>query len=314
MVCNFFLCVLFINLLSANNVKYGGEFYIDGQNARNAGMGGYSASFSDGSNPALLVHASEPSVHFSHKNKFTGLADVNSFSYLYQGENSPVFVSLLNRSVQNIPDTRSAWIDDGDNIYDAGEAIQYDKIKMVSQQEIGVKIASIRTYNQLTLGVNIKPFYTGLAEYNAWGLSGDVAAIYNPFNKSEISLRIEDIINFKSWNTGTIETFRPLIMAGMLIQFSSLLFGIEAGSRVGKHARLNFHTGIEFKQHENLILRGGISSDSKFSLGIGLHLIMVGIDYAYVHPTKDYPFQASHIISTSFYLEKLNQIKGKITP
>ena len=77
-----------MNLLGAYNVKYGGEFYMDGQNARNAGMGGYSVSFSDGSNPALLVHSSEPSVHFSHKNKFTGLADVNSFSYLYQGENS----------------------------------------------------------------------------------------------------------------------------------------------------------------------------------------------------------------------------------
>jgi hypothetical protein len=41
---------------------------------------------------------------------------------------------------------------------------------------------------------------------------------------------------------------------------------------------------------------------------------MVGIDYAYVQPPKDYPLDGSHIISTSFYLEKLNQIKGKITP
>ena len=95
MVYKFILCSLFINLLGANNVKYGGEFYMDGQNARNAGMGGYSVSFSDGSNPALLVHSSEPSVHFSHKNKFTGLAYVNSFSYLYHGENSPIYVSLL---------------------------------------------------------------------------------------------------------------------------------------------------------------------------------------------------------------------------
>ena len=121
MVYKFFLCILFINLLGAYNVKYGGEFYMDGQNARNAGMGGYSVSFSDGSNPALLVHSSEPSVHFSHKNKFTGLADVNSFSYLYQGENSPIFVSLLSRREKHIPDIRSAWIDDGDDIYDVGK-------------------------------------------------------------------------------------------------------------------------------------------------------------------------------------------------
>ena len=313
MVYKFFLCILFINLLGAYNVKYGGEFYMDGQNARNAAMGGYSVSFSDGSNPALLVHSSEPSVHFSHKNKFTGLADVNSFSYLYHGENSPIYVSLLSRSVNDIPDTRSAWVDDGDSTPEIGE-INYFNIEEISQQEIGVKIASIRTYNQITLGVNVKPFYTGLAEYNAWGLSGDIAAIYHKYAKTEFSLRIEDIINFKSWNTSNIETFRPLIKAGVRIQFLSLLFGVEAGSRLGQNSRLKYHGGVEFQQHENLFLRGGISGDSKFSAGIGLHLQMVGIDYAYVHPPKDYPFQASHIISTSFYLEKLNQIKGKITP
>jgi len=313
MVYKFFLCILFINLLGAFNVKYGGEFYMDGQNARNAGMGGYSVSFSDGSNPALLVHSSEPSVHFSHKNKFTGLAYVNSFSYLYHGENSPIYVSLLSRSVNDIPDTRSAWVDDGDSTPEIGE-INYFNIEEISQQEIGVKIASIRTYNQIIFGINVKPFYTGLAEYNAWGLSGDIAAIYNPFNKYEFSLRIEDIINFKSWNTGTIETFRPLITAGVRIQFSSLMFGFESGSRVEEHTRLNYHTGVEFKQHENLFLRAGISNDSKFSVGIGIHLTMVGIDYAYVQPPKDYPLDGSHIISTSFYLEKLNQIKGKITP
>ena len=313
MVYKFFLCILFINLLGAYNVKYGGEFYMDGQNARNAGMGGYSVSFSDGSNPALLVHSSEPSVHFSYKNKFTGLANINSFSYLHQGEKSPIYVSLLSRRVNHIPDTRSAWMDDGDSTPEIGE-INYFNIEEISQQEIGVKIASIRTYNQIIFGINVKPFYTGLAEYNAWGLSGDIAAIYSPFNKYEFCLRIEDIINFKSWNTGTIETFRPLITAGVRIQFSSLMFGFESGSRVEEHTRLNYHTGVEFKQHENLFLRAGISNDSKFSVGIGIHLTMVGIDYAYVQPPKDYPLDGSHIISTSFYLEKLNQIKGKITP
>ncbi len=313
MAYRFLLSILLIKLLAAYTVKYGGEFYMDGQNAHNAAMGGYSASFSDGSNPALLVHSSEPSVHFSYKNKFTGLANINSFSYLYWGENSPIYISLVSRRVNHIPDTRSAWMDDGDSTPEIGE-INYFNIEEISQQEIGVKIASIRTYNQITLGVNVKPFYTGLAEYNAWGLSGDIAAIYHKYAKTEFSLRIEDIINYKSWNTSTIETFRPLIKAGVRIQFLSLLFGVEAGSRLEQNSRLNYHGGVEFQQYENLFLRGGISGDSKFSAGIGLHLKMVGIDYAYVHPPKDYPFQASHIISTSFYLEKLNQIKGKITP
>ena len=79
MVCRLLLSSFLLSLLSANTVKYGGELYMDGQNARNIGMGGYSVSFSDGRNPALLIHALEPSVHFSHKNKFSGLARVSSF-------------------------------------------------------------------------------------------------------------------------------------------------------------------------------------------------------------------------------------------
>ena len=118
MVCRLLLLSLVSNLLVANIVKYGGELYMDSQNARNIGMGGYSASFSDGRNPALLIHAHESSVHFSHKNKFTGLARVSSFSYLHHslinGNQSPLYFSIINRTVNNIPDTRSAWADDGD--------------------------------------------------------------------------------------------------------------------------------------------------------------------------------------------------------
>ena len=83
MVCRLLLLSLLLSLLFANTGKCGGELYMDGQNARNIGMGGYSASFSDGRNPALLIHAHEPSIHFSQKNKFAGLARVSSFSYLH---------------------------------------------------------------------------------------------------------------------------------------------------------------------------------------------------------------------------------------
>ena len=60
MVCRLLLLFLLFNLLNADKVKYGGELYMDSQNARNIGMGGYSVSFSDGRNPALLIHAHEP--------------------------------------------------------------------------------------------------------------------------------------------------------------------------------------------------------------------------------------------------------------
>ena len=56
--------------------KYGGELYQDGKNARNAALGGLSVSYSDGCNPVLFRNKQIPSIHFSHKNKFSGLINV----------------------------------------------------------------------------------------------------------------------------------------------------------------------------------------------------------------------------------------------
>ena len=53
------------NLVMAETVRFGGELFLDGQDARNAGMGGYSVSLTSGRNPALLFQAQESSVHFS---------------------------------------------------------------------------------------------------------------------------------------------------------------------------------------------------------------------------------------------------------
>jgi hypothetical protein len=41
---------------------------------------------------------------------------------------------------------------------------------------------------------------------------------------------------------------------------------------------------------------------------------LVHIDYAFLAPSKNSPFEQSQIISVGIFLEKLNWIKGKITP
>ena len=317
MVCRLLLLSLVINFLIADTVKFGGELYMDSQNAQNIGMGGYSASFSDGRNPALLIHAHEPYVQFSHKNKFDGLARVGSLSYLYygliNGKRSPIYFSIINRSVNNIPDTRDAWIDDGDLNPERGE-INYFNINEISQNEIGLKIAFLRKYDKFALGMSFKPTYTSLDEYSAWGMSSDIAAIVPLLNnKLEFSVRAEDIIGIKRWNN-TNETNMPLILVGGQIQVVSLLLGIEVGSRLEDNAQLNYHSGFEFHQKDEMvIIRGGVSHDKLFCVGIGLDINVIHIDYAYTHPLKISPFEPSHIVSVGILINKFNQIRGKIT-
>ena len=167
-----------------------------------------------------------------------------------------------------------------------------------------------------TIGFSIKPFYTGLAEYKALGISGDFGVMAPLLdNRMKLGCRIENIFSFNRWDTETIETYVPLFIGGGQIKFKSLLLGIEAGSRLIDDPQLNYHAGFEFhKQNEIVIIRGGASHNSLFSAGIGFALKRLQVDYAYIHPLKTLPFEPSHIMSLVIFLDKLSDLKGKITP
>ena len=307
------------NLTMAETVQFGGELFLDGQDARSAGMGGYSISIADGRNPLSLIDSQGSSVHFSHKDKFSGLSRVSSVSYLhfgtYQEKQYPIFIKLVNRNINNISDTRSAWVDNGDYTPEIGE-INYNNIREFSQNELGLKVAFLHRYNNFALGICLKPTYTNLAEFKAWGISGDVSALVQMYEKKiGFSLRVEDILSINKWSTGKSETMVPLITAGGQIQLASLLLGIDMGSKMMGNSPLYYHVGVELhRRNEIVILRGGLSHDSRFSLGIGLNFNLVHIDYAFLAPSKNIPFEQSQIISVGIFLEKLNWIKDKITP
>ena len=323
MVVKSLIFVIIVNLAMAETVRYGGELFLDGQDARNAGMGGYSVSLAGGRNPALLFRAQESSVHFSHKNKFAGLSNISSISYLYHRWihrhphllQSPIYFNLVNRSINNISDTRSAWIGDGYSEPKIGE-IDYYKIKNISQNELGMKVSFMHKYDAIAIGISIKPTYLHLADYSAWGISNDIGAIIQLFEKKlDLSLRVEDILSINKWSTGRSEATIPLITVGGQIQLASILLGIEMGSNMMKKTPLYYHAGFEFhQQNEMVIFRGGISHNNQFSVGIGLNLKMIHIDYAYLVPHPSTPFEASQIVSVGIFLEKLNWIKGEITP
>ena len=205
-------------------------------------------------------------------------------------------------------------MDDGDFNPERGE-INYVDINEISQNELGLKIAYLRQYDRFALGISIKPTYTSLAEYSAWGVSSDIAVIVTLLNnKMEFGIRAEDIIGFNRWNTNTVETNMPFIIAGGQIQVASLLLGIEAGSRLEDNYQLNYHAGFEFHQQgQMVIIRGGVSHNKLFCAGIGLDINVIHVDYAYTHPLKISPFEPSHIVSVGILLNKLNRIRGKIT-
>ena len=289
------------------NARYGGELYQDGKNARNAALGGLSVSYADGSNPVLLKDRNIPSIHFSHKNNFGSMARVTIISYLHPGKKYPLYFGLTNRTVDKIPNTSSAC--DHSTL-----ECNYSEIDYFSQQEIGVQVSTIRYWGPYTLGVNFKPSFTNLLENKSYGFYTDLAVLLQPLDKLDVTLRLEDIMGLRYWDTGTTETISPLFMGGIHFRFSRLIMGVETGSRIESNTLLHYHMGIEYKLQKELFFRVGTSHFNQFTAGFGIQLSLINFGYAYLHPDTDSPFEESHIISAGINLEELQRIKDKIKP
>ena len=323
MSSNFLVILILLGISFSYNARYGGELYQDGKNARNAALGGLSVSYADGCNPVLLNNIQTPSINFSHKNKFGGLAQVTILSYLYTKKKYPLYFGLTNRTVDNIQDTRQTWTDNGNAVPESGE-INYFNIHDIVQQEIGIQLSTIRFWGPYTLGFTLKPSFTSLAEFKSYGISSDVAAMLQPFNKLDVTLRLEDMVGLRYWDTdtGTVETVSPLIMGGIHYRFSRLRVGLETGARISqslttlfkRNSLQHYHIGIEYNQQEQLFFRVGTSHSNKFTAGIGVQILLFNFSYAYIHPDSGSPFEESHVISAGINLDDLSRIKGKITP
>jgi len=307
----FILLGLLFNFLLANFVDHGGGLYIDGQNARNTGMGGYSASYSAGSNPAILVFNS-PTVYFSYKNKFSGLYSVATASYLFSqkfnNKTFPIYISIITRKVDDIPDTR--------NIISTDNSIDYSKITYFSQNEIGFIATSNIKLKKLVLGISFKPFYTKLAEFNSYGFSTDIGLISKHWsNMLQFGCRFENLVSINYWRNRSVENYIPSLIIGGQINSNLLLLGLDIEKSLFNNSLLKYYFGLELKKTiHNLFIRFGSSSNYAFSFGMGFQFKQFNLDYAYIHPINNSIFEPSHIIGVEISLENLIKLNDKISP
>ncbi|MEP7147112.1 MAG: hypothetical protein ABI792_08890, partial [bacterium] len=157
-----------------------------------------------------------------------------------------------------------------------------------------------------------------LAEEGAWGLGFDVGASYNPFGNFYLGANLMDLTTtYLSWSTGKKEVITPTAKIGTAYQIEFLKgtltpavdFDIRFENR-RKSANANLgpvsfdmHAGIEYSFKNLISLRTGYSDLGNLTLGAGVKLPKINIDYSFSKFDGLEELGNSHLISLTFTLE-----------
>jgi hypothetical protein len=304
--------------LSATNAqtvfgKYAGEFMAIGIGGRPLGMGGAFTGIADDVtsgyyNPAGLANVNYPQLSLMHSEQFGNLVnyDYGAVAIPFQKDMS-FGLSVMRLAVDGIPDTRNA-LEDGRNpgvtIYDPTfinddyARLNYDKITEFNNQDWAIYgTFAKRQWKDFYWGANIKVILRDIAEYSATGIGFDIGAFWMPIENLSVGGNLQDATTtLVAWSTGTNELISPTLKLGSAYRITEILggyimpaidFDIRFENRqfasqfnVGP-VSFDPHAGLEWNIKNLVYVRGGYSDVKQFTVGAGIRLPKLNIDYSF---------------------------------
>ena len=312
--------------LSQHIAKYAGEFLSIGVGGRALGLGGaYAALANDASagywNPAALARIDYPEVMLMHEEGFGSLLNYDFVAAaIPYSTNATLGMSVMRLGVDGIPDTRNAWEDRNNNgLFDSGDYINPDKISYFNSADWAIYFSyAQRTSSSLMFGLNLKVLRRNLAEYSATGIGFDIGMLYSPANNWYVAINAQDITTtLVAWSTGTNELISPTLKVGTAYFID--LFGGRFAPTVDVDVRfenrqfasiahlgpVSFdpHLGLEFDFKKSIALRVGYNDVKQITLGAGIHLRKLDIDYSFAQFNQENDLGKTHRISLRLILK-----------
>jgi len=324
----FSLCSFFPSL-SAQTVlgKYAGEFLTLGAGGRYLGMGGTAVALSQDVtagywNPAGLFYIDYPQAAFMHVESFGGVVnyDYASVAFPFMNDKSVGF-SVIRVGVSSIPDTRAAWDSETETLYaNANALVTYFD---AADYAFIFSYAAQSSY-EMSYGVSAKILHRSIGDIaTAWGVGFDIGGQYTLRNGLMLGVSLQDVTTtFLAWDTGENELIAPTLKLGSAYAFRFLFGKISlaadsdvrfegrkesAAFSVGQ-ASFDFHVGAEYAYRDVASLRGGVDDIGRPTLGAGLKISKLNIDYGLALYNQSGELGNTHRIS--FQIE-LHQEKFK---
>ncbi len=311
---------------------YAGEFLGLGVGARSLALGGSTVAISDDVtagywNPAGLTSIDYPTFGAMHEARFDNTVQYNYGAFaLPIGASSTIALSVLQIGIDNIKDTRSAWIDlNHDGIFNGEDYVDYTKVTSFGNHDWTVLLSYAKKYDSLntfSYGATAKFVMRKLDEENsATGLGVDIGVRYSPMPHVELGAVARDITTtLLSYTSGTKELVAPsLDMSGAYYWFVSsdgfhkiiptaqldMRFdnlGSVAPVHVGPIS-LNYHLGAEYQFGTLFAIRAGYNDMKQISVGAGISLPKLHLDYSFLSFSQQDQLGNTHRISFAFTLE-----------
>jgi hypothetical protein len=310
--------------------KYAGEFLAIGVGGRALGLGGaYAALANDASagywNPAALARIDYPEAVLMHDERFGGLENYDFGAVaLPVGPYSSFGISVMRLGVDGIPDDRNAGLDANGNLlppdqYQNFVRLDYSKITYFSSADWAMYLTyAHRASSQLMYGLNLKLIRRTLAEFSATGVGFDVGILYSPAENWYVAANAQDITTtLVAWSTGTNELISPTLKLGTAYFID--LFGGQFAPTADVDIRfenrqyasiahlgsisVDPHVGLEFDFKKSVALRVGYNDVKQLTLGAGIHLRKIDIDYSFAKFDQVNNLGDTHRISLRLLLQ-----------
>jgi len=308
--------------------KYAGEFIAIGVGGRALGLGGaYAALANDVTagywNPAGLSRLNYPQIALMHDEQFGSLLNYDYGAVAFPfGQNTSLGLSVIRLGVDDIPDTRNAAVDINGNVtYDPDELVRIDpsRVTYFSAADWALYFTySKRESEDFSYGANVKILRRELGENSATGIGFDLGVWYVPFDNAAIGLNLQDVTTtFLAWDTGTNELISPTMKIGtgygieafdgrftpavdLDVRFENRQYASTANLGA---VSFDVHSGLEFQFRNVLALRVGYSDIKQITVGGGLQLPKLAIDYSFAKFDGTAQLGNTHRISLMFTLE-----------
>ncbi|MDA3861204.1 MAG: PorV/PorQ family protein [Melioribacteraceae bacterium] len=321
-----------LNVAQTGIAKYAGEFMAIGVGARALGMGGAQVAVvndvtSGYWNPAGLAKMNYPQVALMHDEQFGGLVNYNYGSVaIPYGKDMSFGISAIRLSVDGIPDTRNALVDEnGSVIFDINNPnarIDPDKITEFSNTDWAFYgTFSKKQSKNFYWGANIKVISRTIAEYSALGIGFDVGALYEPIDNLQLGVNLMDITTtLVAWDGGSNELISPTAKFGVAYGFEFLggrfLPALDLDMRFENRqfastfnvgpVSLDVRAGLEYSFRNLFMVRAGYTDVKQFTAGAGVKLPKLNIDYSYAQfsGSEEETLGVTHRISIMLTLEE----------